>query len=610
MCGIVGYLGGGEAVRVLLDGLRRLEYRGYDSAGVAVVREGVGIQVVRSQGKISCLERKLEEEPVAGTVGIAHTRWATHGRPSDENAHPHRSGPFVVVHNGIIENYADIKERLEGEGFEFSSETDTEVIVKLAERELRGGMGHREAMISALRQLRGSYAVVFLNEDNPGEVLAARKESPLILALGEGEFFLASDVPAILPYTRRVIYLEDGDIVTLNGEGFSIQDFEGNRLEREEHRVDWNPIMAEKAGYKHFMLKEIYEQPQALINTFRTAVEFQKRRVGLSDLNLSESDIQDVHKIFLVACGTSYHACLVGKYMIENLCRIPVEVDLASEFRYRDPLLNEHTLMMVISQSGETADTKAALQEAVRKGAHCRAIVNVVGSSLARMAQGVIYTHAGPEIGVASTKAFTAQVIALYLFALYCAQALGRLTRDAAGGYIQDLIELPGKVEQVLSQSDIIVEWARKYMHVRDFLYLARGILYPIALEGALKLKEISYIHAEGYAAGEMKHGPIALIDENMPVMVLMQSGSLFEKMLSNVQEVKARGGQILAVVEGSPDAHLGDDNSQLVLPGTSQWLAPILFTIPLQLLAYHIAVLRGTDVDQPRNLAKSVTVE
>jgi glucosamine--fructose-6-phosphate aminotransferase (isomerizing) len=610
MCGIVGYWGSNEAVRILLDGLRRLEYRGYDSAGVAVINEGVGIQVVRSQGKISCLERRLEEMPVSGSVGIAHTRWATHGKPSDDNAHPHRSGPFVVVHNGIIENYAEIKTRLENEGYEFFSETDTEVIVKLAERELNAGMQHREAMISALRQLRGSYAVVFVNEENPRELLAARKESPLILALGEGEYYLASDVPAILPYTRRVIYLEDGDIVTLNGEGFSIQDFDGNLLEREEHRVDWNPIMAEKAGYKHFMLKEIYEQPQALINTFRTAVEFHSGSIRLSDLNLSESDIQDVRKIFLVACGTSYHACLVGKYMIENLCRIPVEVDLASEFRYRDPLVDKHSIMLVISQSGETADTKAALQEAARKEARCRAIVNVVGSSLARMAQGVIYTHTGPEIGVASTKAFTSQLIALYLVALYCARALGRLTKEAAGSYIQDLIELPGKIEQVLSQSDKIVGWAKRYMHVQDFLYLARGILYPIALEGALKLKEISYIHAEGYAAGEMKHGPIALIDENMPVMVLAQSGSIFEKMLSNVQEVKARGGQILALVEGSADAKLGDATSQFVLPKTSEWLAPILFTVPLQLLAYHIAVLRGTDVDQPRNLAKSVTVE
>jgi glucosamine--fructose-6-phosphate aminotransferase (isomerizing) len=610
MCGIVGYLGKSDAVGVLLDGLKRLEYRGYDSAGVAVIDNELGMQVVRSQGKIAALEKKLEDLPVRGMVGIAHTRWATHGRPSDDNAHPHRSGPFVVVHNGIIENYADIKAQLEREGFDFSSETDTEVIVKLAERQLLSGMTHREAVVSALRQLRGSYAVVFLNQDRPGELLAARKESPLILALGENEFYLASDVPAILPYTRRVIYLEDGDLVTLNGEGFSIQDMDGAPCSRTEHYVDWNPIMAEKAGFKHFMLKEIHEQPHAIIDTFRTAVEFNSRQFTLPDLRLSEEDVKKISKVFLVACGTSYHACLVGKYMIENLCRIPVEVDLASEFRYRHPLLDERTLMLVISQSGETADTKAALQEAAARGAQCRAIVNVVGSSLARMASGVIYTHAGPEIGVASTKAFTAQLIALYVFALYCAQSLGRLDRDAAEEYIQELVELPGKIEQVLSSSEEVVKaWARRYMHAQDFLYLARGILYPVALEGALKLKEISYIHAEGYAAGEMKHGPIALIDENMPVVVLMQSGGIYEKMLSNVQEVRARGGQILALVE-DVDEKLGDASWQLVLSKTSEWLAPVLFTVPLQLLAYHIAVLRGTDVDQPRNLAKSVTVE
>jgi glucosamine--fructose-6-phosphate aminotransferase (isomerizing) len=610
MCGIVGYLGKSDAVAVLLDGLKRLEYRGYDSAGVAIVDEVSGMQVVRSQGKISALEKRLEESPVRGTVGIAHTRWATHGRPSDENAHPHRSGPFVVAHNGIIENYADIKKQLEGEGYVFSSETDTEVIVKLADRELKSGMSHREAIVSALRQLRGSYAVVFLNQDEPGEILAARRESPLILAVGDGEFFLASDVPAILPYTRRVIYLEDGDLVTLRGDGFSIHDFDGSPCSRVEHYVDWNPVMAEKAGFKHFMLKEIHEQPHAIIDTFRTSVEFNSRQFVLSDLKLSAEEVRGLDRIFLVACGTSYHACLVGKYMVENLCRIPVEVDLASEFRYRNPLLNERSLMLVISQSGETADTKAALQEAAARGARCRAIVNVVGSSLARMAEGVIYTHAGPEIGVASTKAFTAQLTALYLFALYCAQSLGRLDRDLAGEHIQELVELPGKIEQAISSSEVITSWARRYMHAQDFLYLARGILYPVALEGALKLKEISYIHAEGYAAGEMKHGPIALIDENMPVVVLMRSGAIYEKMLSNVQEVRARGGQILALVEGGIDEKLGSSSSQLVLPKTSEWLAPILFTVPLQLLAYHVAVLRGTDVDQPRNLAKSVTVE
>ncbi len=610
MCGIVGYVGRRDGVSVLIDGIKRLEYRGYDSAGIAVLDDGGRLQVRRSQGKIANLEEKLREAPLSGCIGIAHTRWATHGRPSDENAHPHRSGPFVVVHNGIIENYADLKSELEREGYEFASETDTEVVVKLAEREWRSGRQGWEAVVAALRRLRGSYALAFLNENEPGEIIAARKESPLILGLGDECYFLASDVPAILPYTRQVIYLEDGDVVRLSTTGCRIQTIDGDELERAPHYIDWNPVMAEKAGYKHFMLKEIHEQPHALIDTLRGAVELKHQRITLPDLNLSGEQIRGCRKIYLVACGTSYHACLVGKYLIETLARIPVEVDLASEFRYRDPILDASCLMMVISQSGETADTKAALQEAMAKGAQCRAIVNVVGSSLARMADGVIYTHAGPEIGVASTKAFTAQLLALYLFALHCADVLGRLSPSERSTHIQGLLELPGKIEEVLADERVLKDWAERFRDAQDFLYLARGTLYPIALEGALKLKEISYIHAEGYAAGEMKHGPIALIDERMPVVVLMQRGSIYEKMLSNVQEVRARRGRILALVEEAPDEKLGPVEDQLVLPAVSPWLAPVLFTIPLQLLAYHIAVLRGTDVDQPRNLAKSVTVE
>ncbi len=610
MCGIVGYVGRSDGVKVLIDGIKRLEYRGYDSAGIAVIDQTRSVQVRRSQGKIANLEELLGSSPVSGNVGIAHTRWATHGRPSDENAHPHRSGPFVVVHNGIIENYAEIKGQLEGDGFEFSSETDTEVVVKLAEKEWRSGRSPKEAILSTLKQLRGSYALVFLNENEPGEIIAARKESPLILGIGEGAFYLASDVPAILPYTREVIYLEDGDLVTLTTEGFRIETIEGVPLSRDKHYIDWNPIMAEKAGYKHFMLKEIHEQPHALIDTLRGAVELKHQRISLPDLNLSEAEIKGLKRIYLVACGTSYHACLVGKYLLEKLSRIPVEVDLASEFRYRDPIMDESCLMMVISQSGETADTKAALQEAIGKGALCHAIVNVVGSSLARMARGVIYTHAGPEIGVASTKAFTAQLLALYLFALHCGNTLGRISSADLSVHIQQLLELPGKIEEVLTDGEVLREWAERYRDAQDFLYLARGTLYPIALEGALKLKEISYIHAEGYAAGEMKHGPIALIDERLPVVVLMQRGAIYEKMLSNVQEVKARRGQILALIEESPDDKLGAADNQLVIPSSSPWLAPILFTVPLQLLAYYVAVLRGTDVDQPRNLAKSVTVE
>lgn len=610
MCGIVGYVGRADGVGILIDGIKRLEYRGYDSAGVAVIDEKGKVQVRRSQGKIANLEERLREDPLRGCVGIAHTRWATHGRPSDENAHPHSSGPFVVVHNGIIENYAEIKGRLEGEGFEFLSETDTEVVVKLAEREWRSGKAPEAAIVSTLQQLRGSYALVFLNENQPGEIVAARRESPLILGLGEEAYYLASDVPAILPYTRKVIYLEDGDLVKVSRDGYRIESLAGEAVERVPHYIDWNPVMAEKAGYKHFMLKEIHEQPHALIDTLRGAVELNQQRIALQDLNLSTDQIRSVSKVYLVACGTSYHACLVGKYLIEALCRIPVEVDLASEFRYRDPILDSSSLMLVISQSGETADTKAALQEGLSKGALCHAIVNVVGSSLARMARGVIYTHAGPEIGVASTKAFTAQLLALYLLALHCASVLGRLSSSEVSQHIQQLLELPGKIDEIFEKGAIITQWAERYRDARDFLYLARGILYPIALEGALKLKEISYIHAEGYAAGEMKHGPIALIDERLPVVVLMQRGPLYEKMLSNVQEVKARRGQILALIEDEPDDKLGPVDRQLVIPRSSCWLSPILFTVPLQLLAYHVAVLRGTDVDQPRNLAKSVTVE
>jgi len=610
MCGIVGYVGTDEGMAVLVEGLKRLEYRGYDSAGIAMIDKGGKLDVVRCQGKIAALENRLRVTPISGRIGVAHTRWATHGRPCDENAHPHRSGPFVVVHNGIIENYGEIKAQLEAEGYAFSSETDTEVLVKLAEREWRSGKDSLTSIKETLRQVRGSFAVVFLNEEEPGQIVAARKESPLILGIGQGAYYFASDVPAILPYTREVVYLEDGDLVIATENGVRIEGMDGSEKTRRTVTIDWNPLMAEKAGYKHFMLKEIHEQPRAVIDTFRSALDMNRGEILLDDLNLSEDRIRSIKKVFLIACGTSYHACLVGKYLFENICRIPVEVDLGSEFRYRKPLLDSEALMVVVSQSGETADTRAALQEGIDKGAVCKAIVNVVGSSLARMAGGVIYTHAGPEIGVASTKAFTTQIVAIYLLGLYLASALGRITREDLAHYTQELIELPGKMEELLSRSDQIVHWARRYSQATDFLYLGRGILYPIALEGALKLKEISYIHAEGYAAGEMKHGPIALIDENMPVMVLVQSGRLYEKILSNVQEVRARGGQVLMLVEDGGDAKIGMDEYQMIIPKSSEWLAPVLFTIPLQLLAYHIAVLRGTDVDQPRNLAKSVTVE
>jgi glutamine---fructose-6-phosphate transaminase (isomerizing) len=610
MCGIVGYWGPEDCVQTLLEGLKRLEYRGYDSAGIAVIDNEQKLRLVRSQGKIARLEERLKGQPLAGKVGIAHTRWATHGRPSDVNAHPHHAGPFAVVHNGIIENYAVLKRELEAGGAEFTSETDTEVVVRLAAREAREGKSFLECVVSTLKRLSGSYALVFLSQDNPAELIAAKKESPLIVGLSEQAFYVASDVPAILPYTRQVVFLEDDEIVHITAAGVSIQTLGGRACQVRPQWIDWNPVMAEKSGYKHFMLKEIHEQSEAIIDTFRGEIELNKQDVLLPNLNLSSEQVQGIHKIFLIACGTSYHACMVGKYFLEDLCRVPVEADLGSEFRYRKPILDQRTLLMVISQSGETADTRAALREGLEQNAPCRAIVNVVGSSLARMAEGVIYTHAGPEIGVASTKAFTTQLVALYLFGLYWAKSLKRISQQELAKGIQDLVELPGKIEAVLAKSDQLLDWAKQYGKARDFLYLGRGMLYPIALEGALKLKEISYIHAEGYAAGEMKHGPIALIDENMPVVALLQQGHTYEKMLSNVEEVKSREGKILAIIEGASDDRIGAAGCQFVVPKTSPWLAPILFAVPLQLLAYHIAVLRGTDVDQPRNLAKSVTVE
>jgi glucosamine--fructose-6-phosphate aminotransferase (isomerizing) len=611
MCGIVGYLGPDEGREILMNGLARLEYRGYDSAGIAMVGPDCRLQIVRCEGKLSGLQGKLKECPVSGTVGVAHTRWATHGRPSEQNAHPHRCGPFALVHNGIIENYAALKAELEAEGCRFESQTDTEVIAVLLDREWRRVNDYKQALRNTLKKLKGSYAVVIVNEQEPDVLVAAKKESPLIMGLTENAYFLASDVPAILPYTRLVVYLNDEEVIFISRKGYRIESLpDGAERTPKLHLVDWNPIMAEKAGYKHFMLKEIYEQPRAVIDTFRSVVDLERKEVSFPELNLDGALLDKIERVFLVACGTSYHAALTAKYMIESLCRIPVEVDLASEFRSRDPILDDKVLMLVISQSGETADTRAALKEGLDKGAHCRAIVNVVGSSIARMAQGVIYTHAGPEIGVASTKAFTTQLVALYLFTVYWAAQTGKLPGESVEQYVQDVIELPHKMEAILSDASKIGVWARKYKDFKDFLYLARGALYPIALEGALKLKEISYIHAEGYAAGEMKHGPIALIDAEMPVMVLLKRGPLFEKMISNIQEVKARDGMILALIEGEPSEIVGPAENQFVINPSSEWLSPVLFSIPLQLLAYHVAVLRGTDVDQPRNLAKSVTVE
>lgn len=609
MCGIIGYLGPQEAMPIILDGLKRLEYRGYDSAGMAVMGE-TGLAIRRSVGKLKELENLLRQEPLPGQVGIGHTRWATHGRPSETNAHPHRVGDIAVVHNGIIENYLELKEALIKAGHRFASETDTEIVSHLIVKHLEEGASYLEAVQRTLKEIKGSYALAIINAAEPRMVVAARKESPLILGLGEGEYFLASDIPAILPYTRRVIFLEDHDFVVLRDGEFLLLNREGERIQRPEHTITWSPAMAEKAGYKHFMQKEIFEQPRALIDTFRGRINPDLGEVMLQEITLSDEAIQDIRKIYLVACGTSFHAAMVGKTLIEHLCRIPVEVELGSEFRYRDPLVDRHTLLIPISQSGETADTRAGLTAGKELGAKSLAIVNAVGSSIARDADAVLYTHAGPEIGVASTKAFTTQLVALYLIALFLAQKLGRLNRDEARRRLAELLKLPTWVQETLDLDAEIRETGRRYMNAHNFLYLGRGIHYPIALEGALKLKEISYIHAEGYAAGEMKHGPIALIDENMPVLVLASRSPVLEKVQGNIEEVAARGGRLIAVTEIDNTQVRDRVESVITVPSVPLELSPIVLVTPLQLLAYHIADLRGTDVDQPRNLAKSVTVE
>jgi glucosamine--fructose-6-phosphate aminotransferase (isomerizing) len=609
MCGIIGYLGGQEAMPILLDGLKRLEYRGYDSAGMAVIG-GNGLKICRSLGKLKELEKMLRQDPLPGQVGIGHTRWATHGRPSEANAHPHQVGAIAVVHNGIIENYLEIKEDLLKAGHRFSSETDTEIVSHLVVRHLRQGADYLEAVRLTLQEIRGSYALVMVNADEPRMLVAARKESPLILGLGEGEYYLASDIPAILPYTRRVIFLEDYDLVVIRDGDFLLLNRAGERVSRPEHLITWSPAMAEKAGYKHFMQKEIFEQPRALIDTFRGRIRQEEGEVVLEEFPLTSEALRQIRKVFLVACGTSYHAALVGKLLIEKLCRLPVEVDLGSEFRYRDPLVDSRTLLIPISQSGETADTRAGLTAGKELGARTLAIVNAVGSSIAREAEAVFYTHAGPEIGVASTKAFTTQLVALYLIALYLASRLGRMKRAEVRHRLTELLKLPTWVQETLDQDHDIRETARRYMEAHNFLYLGRGLHFPIALEGALKLKEISYIHAEGYAAGEMKHGPIALIDREMPVVVLATRSPVLEKIQGNIEEVAARGGRLLALTEADNHQVRERVESTIPIPQVPLDLSPIVLTAPLQLLAYHIADLRGTDVDQPRNLAKSVTVE
>jgi glutamine---fructose-6-phosphate transaminase (isomerizing) len=620
MCGIVGYVGNKQVVPLILDGLRKLEYRGYDSAGIAVVTEDHDLEIRRAEGKLRNLEETIRLSPLDGTYGIGHTRWATHGRPTEENAHPHRdcTGRVVVVHNGIIENYLQLKERLRKSDHRFVTETDTEIIAHLIEEYLKHDQNFEQAVRSTVSELRGIFALSIINADEPDTIIAVRQGPPVVIGLGDREFFVASDIPPILQHTRDVFFLGDGEIAVINKDAVRVTDFEGNSVQPSVQRITWDPIMAEKGGFKHFMLKEIYEQPRSVRDTVQGRISLDSGQVFLDEMNnITEADFKRFTSIKIAACGTSWHAGLAGKYMIEQLARIPVDVDYASEFRYRNPVMDESSLLLVISQSGETADTIAALREAKDLGAKVLAICNVQGSMIMREADGTVLTHAGPEIGVASTKAFTAQMIALYLLGLYLGQLRGVLTTEEARYHAQELAELPVKLEHLLNESDGIEELSKEFFRSTDFLYLGRGINFPVALEGALKLKEISYIHAEGYPAGEMKHGPNALIDERLPVLFIntreegnRASELRYEKTHSNIVEVKAREGIVISVLtEGDTMSSMVSDYV-IPMPQASDLLTPILSIIPLQLLAYHIAVRRGCDVDQPRNLAKSVTVE
>jgi len=617
MCGIVGYIGSREAVPVIVDGLRRLEYRGYDSAGVAVLSDANCLELRRASGKLRNLEEAIRTKPLSGLYGIGHTRWATHGRPTEENAHPHRdcTGRIVVVHNGIVENYLQLRKQLTAEGHTFKTETDTEVLAHLVEKYLDGNL--EDAVRKALKQISGVFAISVIASSDPHKIVAARSGPPVVVGLGQNEFFVASDVPAILSHTRDMIFLNDGDVAVLTPAGITLTDFNGRKVQRALSHILWDPIMAEKGGYKHFMLKEIFEQPRAIKDTLVGRIGQESGRVFLDEVDISEQEFREFQQVKIVACGTSWHAGLTGKFIIERLARLPVEVDYGSEFRYRDPIILSNTLTIVISQSGETADTLAAQREAKSKGSKTLAICNVVGSMITREAAGTLLTHAGPEIGVASTKAFTSQITALLVLGMYLGQVRGTLDSKGSCALVQELAQIPGKLEQVLAHTDVYEELTRNLSKAQDFLYLGRGIHFPIALEGALKLKEISYIHAEGYPAGEMKHGPNALIDENLPVVVLAtcdpeseESRVHYEKTLSNIQEVKARSGVVVAVAcEGDEEvAKMAD--YLITIPVTRELLLPLLEMIPLQLLAYYIAVRRGCDVDQPRNLAKSVTVE
>ncbi len=608
MCGIIGYIGMRGATPLLLEGLKRMEYRGYDSAGVAVMN-GSGVETRKAAGKISELERALAASPVAGDLGIGHTRWATHGVPNECNAHPHIDckGNIAVVHNGIIENSGTLKRGLEARGHKFASETDTEVIAHLIEEAFDGNL--EDAVIEALWQIEGTYGIAVVSSKDRNKIVAARKGSPLLIGLGEGEYYVASDVSAILAQTREVVYLDDGDVAVLTRDGYTVLNQRAQQLERRVSKIDWDLDQIERGGFAHFMLKEIFEQPATVENCMRGRLLLDQGTSKLGGLNMTDEELLKYDNILITACGTSWHSALIGEHMLENLARIPVEVEYASELRYRNPIVNERTLCIVISQSGETADTLAAMREAKSRGARTYGIVNVVGSTIARESDGGIYVHAGPEIGVASTKAFTSQVIALLLFTLKLAR-LRNLSIVDGKEIIQEMLQLPAKIQNVLDRAPEIETIAEEFKNAQNFLYLGRGYSFPTALEGALKLKEISYIHAEGYPAAEMKHGPIALIDEKMPVLFITPHDSVFDKVVSNVQEVKARGGRVIAITTRDEESLHGKLDYEFRIPETKDLLTPVLASVPLQLLAYYIAVKRGADVDQPRNLAKSVTVE
>jgi glucosamine--fructose-6-phosphate aminotransferase (isomerizing) len=613
MCGIVGYVGDKSAVGIILEGLKRLEYRGYDSAGIAVLAPSGTLEVRRAAGRIKNLEGILRERPLTGAIGIGHTRWATHGRPSDDNAHPHTdcSGTLVVVHNGILENYLEIKERLQAQGHTFKSETDTEVIAHLIEYHLKTTPRLERAVKAALAEFKGSYAVGVVSKAAPDRLIAAKHGAgSVVVGLGKGEMFIASDIPAILSHTRDVVILEDGEVAVVTSGGVVLSTLDDQPVQREPVRITWDPIMAEKGGYRHFMLKEIYEQPRAITDTFRGRIAPETGAIVLPDLNIDPATVRAIQRVVFVACGTAYHASMLGKTMVERLAGLPAEADLASEYRYRDAIAGPETLVVAVSQSGETADTIGAVKAARLKGCPIITITNAVGSALAREATGTIYMHAGPEIGVASTKAFSTMIVAVYLLGLWLGRQRDAITPEDVRKRIRDLVEIPRLVEQTLELDTKVAALARHLSHATDFLYLGRGVQYPIALEGALKLKEISYIHAEGYAGGEMKHGPIALIADGLPVVAIAPRDASYERMLGNIEEVRAREGQVIAIVHQGDKLIASKAQHVIEIPPAAELLAPLITVIPLQLLAYHVAVRRGCDVDQPRNLAKSVTVE